>query len=373
MNVVQLVYEGLAGGVLRVALEYDRNLKRLGHKGIVITSFDLAEVRSFYKHEYYYKGKIVPIPSYVKPYVLGMLNQVYGYLPFPEKILNFIHRKLEHIDWVISHNLTPIRDAFYLARKFNAKVAVIIHNPTYPSSILSYISATLLGNIDNYSLRKSLEYLLEADLVLAIHNWNVKLVRELYGVKAEPVFLGCNPAPKIPEKRGSYILVPVRLSLGKKVHIIARAIAEADKNAKVVFAGAKHYTTPKVLRHIKETGLRNYKVLIDVPKDLFEKLFMAARMVVYGLSETDVLMPASYGAAVVCLKEKYAGDFLINGIHGFIIDSKDIPIDVYAKYIRILLNDERLAWRMGYEAWKEAWRHTWLHATQHLIKLLESL
>ena len=371
MKILQLVYEGIPGGVLRVALEYNKNLRLLDgdHTGIVVTSLNFREAKRFYGFEPYFKLNF-KTPEVLKTYTGGLLNQLASTYN-ADRVFDLIISKNPKIDWILVHNLTPIEDALYLANRLNAKIAVLIHNPTYPPSIANYVTSTFLGKPLHKSYDKAVKFLRKVDVVLAIHEYNVDLVKQLYGVKADSVPLGCNPSPWIPSRRGSYVLVPVRMSLGKKVHKLAEAIALADKNARVIFAGAKHYATHKVMEHISRSGLRNFDVLFNVPKNIFEKLFLGARAIVYGLSETDFLMPAAYGAPVVCGKKKYAGNVLVNGIHGYIIDFDfEIPIEKYAKALSKLLDNERLAWRIGREAWETAKKHTWLHATEKLIRIL---
>ena len=361
MRMIQLVYEGVPGGVLRVALEYNKNLGLLDNNniGIVVTSMRFSRAKGFYGFEPYFKLDF-RIPKALRPYVSGLLNQIASMHDIKQVLYLATHKDLK-FDWILVHNLTPIEDAFYLAKKLKARIAVLIHNPTYPPSIANYVIMTLFGRPLRSSHAKSIKLLKEADIVLTIHKYNIELVKQLYDIEAISIPLGCNPSPWIPPRRGSYILVPVRMSLGKKVHRLAEAISLADKDAKVIFAGAKHYTTHKVVKLIKKSWLRNFDIVFNVPKNIFEKLFLGARAVVYGLSETDFLMPASYGAPVVCGKKKYAGDVLVDGAHGYLIDyDSEIPIEKYAKAISKLLDSERLAWGMGRKAWEIAKKHVFI-------------
>jgi glycosyltransferase involved in cell wall biosynthesis len=364
MRIVHLVYEGVAGGVLRVALKWNENLSKLGFKSVIITAFDNPMVKKIYEDDLLSKFNISLYPQLV-PYAGGFLSNFTGEL---KKEISLPFKP----DWVICHNLTPIRDAQSLSKRYNSKLAVVIHNPTYLPSVIGYISSQVTGKIPKRIVKETYKALMSADLILAIHDFNVKLTNDLYGMKALSVPLGCDPQPTIPQKRGSFLLVPSRLSIGKNVHVLAKAIAMADRNAKVFFAGAFHYTTPKVLKIIKKSGLTNYKVLINVPERVFRKLFIGARAVIYGLSETDFLLPAAHGAPIICLKEKYAGDVLKDRLHGCILESRsgEIPLEEYANCISMLLADEKLAWKMGYEAYNVAKNHTWLHSTMKLAELL---
>jgi glycosyltransferase involved in cell wall biosynthesis len=369
MRIVHLVYEGIAGGVLRVALKWNENLLKLGFKSIVITAFANPIAGRMYSGcDKNILSKVnISLHSQLTPYVGGFLSNFIGELA--EKIsLPF------KPDWIVCHNLTPIGDAVNLSRRYHSKIAVVIHNPTYPPSVTGYIFSQILRNIPKKLVKEASEALASVDLILAIHEYNVKLTKNLYGLKAYSVPLGCDPQPIIPPKRGDYLLVASRLSIGKNVHVLAKAIAMADKNAKVFFVGAFHHTTPKVLKLIKKSGLKNYKVLINVPERIFRKLFLGARAVIYGLSETDFLLPASHGAPIICLKEKYAGDVLKDGIHGYIIEDRacGIPIEKYANCINVLLTNERMAWKMGYEAWNTSKNYTWLNSTTKLVELLQA-
>jgi glycosyltransferase involved in cell wall biosynthesis len=364
-----MVNEGLAGGVLRVAIEQTKHIRALGHDSFLATGFDIPYQDKFFGFQDFAHSKFkAPLPRSFARYFGGLVREFCGQWG------NVVVQRDTEPDVIVCHNLSMSRDAFSLASSFGSKVVVVVHNPTYPPSLLNYVLSIKNIHLDRYSIEAE-KLLKKADLVLAIHNYNVELVSEIYDVEARSILLGCNPLEEIPTHRGDYLLVASRLSLGKQVDKIAQAISLADNEAKVVFAGALHQTTGKVAESIKKTGLKNYKIFFNLPDWTFKRLFLGCRTAIYGLSETDFMMPACHGAPVVCLSSKYASDIFVNGTHGHIIkgEPREFPIEVYSEKIADLLADERKAWRIGHSAWKSCFNHSWGTRARELTKVLESI
>lgn len=369
--VIHFVNEAIAGGVLKVALKLAKNLTLLNVPSFVVTLYTPPLSKAFFKEAELIVPTIRPfMPSSLNAHIGGLIKELFGRTSLLSlSTIASICRK--RICWIICHNLTPIHYAIKIKSMVNAKLAIIVHNPTYPPSIINYVWTQVRGKPLRKYLYKAIEYLTRADLVLAIHEYNVRLTRELYGIDAKPLKLGAEPIPTVPHMRGNYILIPARLSIGKNVHKLAEAVAMYDKSTPLIVAGAIHSTTPKVIKRIRSLNLRNCKIIYNVPHDMLNKLYKGCRVVLFGLSETDFLMPGSYGAPLICLKQKYAGEILLHGVHGFIIDSNEVDPRIYAEYVAKIMADERLAWDQGYNAWKYIKeRHTWLHRARELLEYL---
>jgi len=371
MKIMEIVNVSLAGGVFHVALEQTRNLNRLGHETILLSNIHIPRTKEFFKEDlrvlYTFRS---PLPKFAHKYFLGFLREFTGSLGVSKYDRRF------KPDWVICHDLRSIQIATRIAEKTNAKICIIMHSINYPSSPIRYLTEFLLRRTPKHYSEIAVRYLQNANLVLAMGMDNVNLVKEVYDIETKSLPFGCNPLPKVPEVKRNYILYFGRLSLGKGVHKIAKAIALADNSTKVIFAGAFHATTPKVLKLIKRSGLRNYHVLINVNKDLKDKLLLHAKMLVYWRSETDFLLPACYGIPIVTCKKRYAGEVFVDGVHGRILDGNNDEdlIEKFADAISELLDNEQRAKAMGYNAWQLVRsKYTWLHHTQELLKYLNSV
>jgi len=367
MNVLEVVNVSLAGGVLHVAMEQIRNLNRLGHKTALLSNLYIPLANEFFGKDVHIICTFkMPLPVFASNYLYGFLRELTGRLGIFDK--NFVKKFMP--DWVICHDLRAAPIAHKISSETGAKLAIIMHSINYLPSPIRYIM-DLMGFHSKFYIEQARSFLKRSNLLLAMMYDNVRLVKQAFGLDALPLPYGANPLDKIPNVKRDYILYFGRLSLGKGVHKIARAIALADRDAKVVFAGSVHPTTRTLIRKIKQTGLRNYIILFNVSKDIRNKLFLHARMVVYWRSEMDFLVPACYGVPIITHRKRFAGEVFMDGVHGRILEGENEEdlIEEFANAIHKLLTNERKARTMGYNAWLLVRRkYTWRH---HVEKLLE--
>ncbi|MCD6369388.1 MAG: glycosyltransferase family 4 protein [Thermoproteales archaeon] len=368
MKILHLVNEGLVGGVLRVAYEQAIHLEKLGHESIVVEGYRLPTFQGFPKAKSCCKLRFgsrfsssTPIKILARPLAqLWPLRLPNGYMP----------------DWVICHNFGLIRDALKLKRNSGSKLAVMLHNATFPSMFSDYMISKL--GLRSSMAEKARRILANCDAVLTTSRNMQRMVRELYGVGSQVIYPGCRPLPEVPAKRGGFILCASRLSLGKRVDIVARIVSVVGDDVEVVFAGSTHETTRMAVKKIKDTGIKNYKIIPNIGEDELRRLYMQCRLFIsvsgepFGMNQLEA---ASHGAPMVCNAASGASELFKNGVHGYFIrhDSPVIPIEKYADKIRKLIENERLAWKMGYNAWRLCCeRYTWDHHVKELVKVLES-
>ena len=367
MNILEVVNVSLAGGVLHVAIEQARNLTMLGHRTALLSNLYIPYTSEFFGKDVHIVHTFkTPLPGFASHYLYGFLRELTGRLGVFNK--NFVKKYMPN--WIICHDLRAAPIAHKICSETGAKLAIVMHSINYPPSPIRYIM-DLMGYSSKFYIEQARSLLKKSDLLLAMMHDNVRLVKQTFGLDALPLPYGSNPLDKVPNVKRDYILYFGRLSLGKGVHRIARAVALADRNAKVVFAGSIHSTTRALIRRIKQTGLKNYTILFNVSKDMKNKLFLHARMVVYWRSEMDFLVPACYGVPIVTHRKRYAGEVFIDGVHGRILESENEEdlIEEFANAIHELLTDERKARTIGYNAWLLVRRkYTWRH---HVEKLLE--
>lgn len=268
--------------------------------------------------------------------------------------------------WILCHNLSFIHNAVKLVRGVNSKLALIIHNPTYPPSVLRTMFPFLPKK--NKDTRELLQ---RSNLVISVSDRIFDFLRQNFQVTSHVVHLGCNPSENIPALRGDFILCASRISLGKRVDKVADIIAIADPNAKVVFAGRQHRTTWRVIKRIRNSGLRKYEIILNPSEDLLGKLYSKCRFFVGFSSGLPPLEAASHGAPFVVDRNSWANEYFRDGVHGYIHDENKQTKFECAEQIRALLEDERKAWKMGYRAWCVCVeKYTWEHHISELLSLL---
>lgn len=371
MHILQLVNEGLAGGVLRVAIELTINLNLIGAKAIIHSSVIPHVYNGFLYPQVriYRKIKTPNLSPFLENYINPILKETLTAL-IPKVPSDF------NADWIICHNLSPIYDALKLRDIWNSKIAVMIHNPTFPPPAFRFM--THIHSLRSLMHKKAQFLLKKSDLVIATSKKTKELIRQLYGLDSVVLYPGCNPLPKLPPYRDDFILCAQRLSLGKRIQDVAEAIALVDKNAKVVFAGSIHSTTGIAIKKIRASGLKNYRIIPNIAEYELRKLYASCRFFVSVIGEPfgmNQIESASCGAPMICNAKSGASELFRHRIHGYFCkDSNAHPsIDEYARYIERLLNDERKAWRMGCAAWNLCRKeYTWKCRVKRLLSLLGS-
>ena len=219
--------------------------------------------------------------------------------------------------------------------------------------------------LDNYLLKESIA-------IITCSHFHVPLIRSLTKNKKniEVVYPGCEPSESIPDHRGGYILSVDRWDIGNKPHKILDVIERFDKDAKLLVVGFWH---PESLRtsFIDEVKRRNLSDRVEVRgpanREQLRELFWGARVLLHPIEEVFGFVAheaASYGCPMIMPKGSGNCEIYKHGIHGFFTDGWNV--EDYVKYVDILLEDERLAYRMGHDAWEVAKQYTW---RKHAISL----
>lgn len=370
LRILHLVNEGFAGGVLRVALEQAYTLNLMGHVSIVHQNFNPEYFLDFFNSQNKPLEKIKNpfAKSSFTGYITPLLNGFLSVLVKPKLPSDF------KPDWIICHNLNPIYDALALKRKYGSGIALIIHNRVFSPP---FDNLPRLSILNESLFRKAKELMKKFDVLISTSKNTQTMAKELYQVNSKIVYLGCNPLKKLPLKRGNFILCAQRLDKGKLIQDIAINIAAVDKCAKVIFAGSLHRTSNYVLNGIKNSGLKNYLIIPNIPeKDLRElystcRFFISANSEPFGMSQIE---SASCGGPMICNGASGASEMFVNGLDGYFYTGNPHfpPINEYADYILSLLKDERKSWKMGHHAWQLCKnKYTWLHNVKNLIEIFE--
>jgi glycosyltransferase involved in cell wall biosynthesis len=203
-------------------------------------------------------------------------------------------------------------------------------------------------------------------------------MRKLTDKPIKIVYPGVEVAEKILEKRGDYLLAVARWEYGKKPFFyldLLERLKEENLLCNLVMVGPWKDRSLKLsfLREIKKRGFINYvKLYGPAGKDELIRLYQGARVLVHAVTESFGMIgleAAAHGCPFIIPRRSGVTDLFNHGNHGFFPEEGDLG--AFVKYVEKLVSDERLAYRMGYEAWKVASQYTWdLHA-RNLAKVLE--
>jgi len=366
MRFLHLVNAGFAGGVLRVVYEQAIHLKKLGYESMVVAGFPVSIFPGFpYVNTNF---KLYFYPKFCSnTFIRVPLRAITELLP-----LRISYRP----DWIIVHNFSFIRDAFKLREKFGSKLAILLHNFTVPTIIGDYLAHKT--GLDKILLNKSHTILSNSDIVLTTSEKMRKMIREFYDVDSVVLPLGARVPSKVPSKRSGFVLFAARISSGKKADVVARIMSLVDGDVETIFAGSSSYTMPLVLRKIRKSGLRRYTIIPNITDHALNKLydlcgaFISVNDEPFGL---NIVEAAAHGAPICANAASGAAELFEDGVHGYFIKhyGKDVPVEEYAKRIEKLIGNEKVAYEMGYNAWKLLReKYTWTHHVMRLVSLLNA-
>lgn len=221
---------------------------------------------------------------------------------------------------------------------------------------------------DNFLVKDSLA-------VITCSHFHIPLLKKLTDKNIEVVYPGCEPLKDIPERRGDYILAIDRWDLGNTPNKILDVLVKLPQKAKLLVVG---YWYPEHLRadfldEVKERNLEN-RVEVRGPADKEEvkRLFAGARALIHPNEEVFGFVPheaASCGCPILMPKTSGNTEIYKHGKHGFFTDGWNVR--EFTTYLTALVDDERLAWKMGHDAWEVAKQYTWKDHTINLEKVIK--
>jgi len=189
----------------------------------------------------------------------------------------------------------------------------------------------------------------------------------------EVVHMGCSPLKEIPDQRGDYLLTIERWDRGNTPHILLEVVKSLSREVNLLVAGfwSEDQLRESFVKSIEERGLGNrVKVLGPVSETELDRLYLNARAWIHPRAEPSIItMPmleaATHGCPIVIPKLNRADSApFIHRVNAFFPIEGDIK--EYVEYVDKLVSDERLAWRMGCEAWKVAKEYSW---ESHVTKI----
>jgi len=188
---------------------------------------------------------------------------------------------------------------------------------------------------------------------------------------------GCYPAESIPPKRQDYILSLSRWDSGKNPEFLLQILKKIkNPRIKLVMAGnwAQDFVLKNFVRKINEYNLsKRVEITGRADDEAKIKLFSEARVLIHPIFEAFGMFgleAASLGCPLIIPKGSGVTDIFVDKVHGFFPREGDL--DSFVNYVDMLSEDERLAWKMGYEAWQVSKENTWQHHTQKLLQIIEN-
>jgi glycosyltransferase involved in cell wall biosynthesis len=363
MKIVHIVNEGLFGGVLRVALAQSHVMNMLGFDSQILLLFSLRIPRDVLTK--YYKARVLIIKENVIPQFLHDITN-----PILREVFGRYLRKVmlaSTPDIIILHNLTGLYLAEYLKKLSNAKLVLYIHNPTSPPSLTNLVKAI------KTRYRYPLDFINSIDMVITSSFKMRNFVRYMFGLDAYVIPPGCDPVIKPPENKDKIVLVPQRISTGKRIHEISKLLTRCKSAFVTVFAGSSHYSSQRAISLIKKSGLKHLFIIINPSDKGLEQLYKRALCSITIVREPfgmPIIESASYGTPPIAPRDAGASELFEHGVHGFFFEYESSIPD----YVDELVFNPELAIKMGYVSWKICKeRYTWQSHVMNLVNVIKKL
>lgn len=371
----------LPGGVQIAAIEEVKNLCLLGHQAEL-----LILMRKKYSFQFEYLVKNIPhkhlSDSYPWPFRSTIKFPIFSFFSTLHLLSPFLAPRVieeKSYDFLISHGTTTCFTTLSLWHKKQIPYIAVIHDPmafilknVYSKTALRLLFPVLIPL--SFYLEKA--FVKEALFTAIVSGFHQKFIQGKYQV--DPIILphGCNAARKIPEKRGESILALSRWQKEKRPEFLLEILKELPK-AKMTIAGVwtRNLDLEEFKQLVKKLGLqKRVKVISQFKVSDLPNLFRQARVWVHPHFEAfgmGGLEAASFGCPIIIPQGSGVTDLFRHEVDGFF--PQKVTLNEYKKYIRRLLNDERLAFKMGENAWwKIKQEYSWQAHTQNLITLIKS-
>ncbi|OGY16946.1 MAG: hypothetical protein A2785_02310 [Candidatus Chisholmbacteria bacterium RIFCSPHIGHO2_01_FULL_49_18] len=369
----------LAGGVQLAAIEQVRQLRKLGqHATLLILMrkrypIDFSHLVDGVPHLYLSDSYPPSLRQTVKLPIFNFLSTLHLVSPLlaPPVI------KPGQYDILVSWGTTTCLTTQAIFRKRKIPYIAIIPDPidyilehVYSKTSLS-LFFPLLKRIAKYF---EASFVKDASQVVIISKVHAPYLVKHYGRKPIVLHLGVHPPPSLPTKRGKELLSFGRWEKEKNPTFLLHLIKKIPK-VQLTIAGTWMSDDELIWfrNRIKSERLSKRVSVIDhyTAKSL-AKLCSRARLWVHPHFEAfglAALEAAGHGLPIVIPEKSGVTEKFTSGIHGFFPGSVDLK--EYLKFVRLLLTDERLAFRMGIAASQVVKRDfTWTTNVKKLLHLI---
>jgi len=279
------------------------------------------------------------------------------------------------IDAIFAHTWTSWVTAYNLYRRRN--IPFVFYHVDPISYIFSKVYKKQLSNkIYSYlfNITKKMDKYLVRNSPLAITTsvMHSNYLKELTGVQLDVLYPGCVPRNQFLQRK-NYILAIDRWDPGNTPHFLIDVLSRLKNKPKLIIAG---FWQNQELLHsfqslVNSRKMKNYvSVIGPVDERLLAKLYSEAQVFVHPIEENSISMPALEAAAHGCpiIMPRGTIEPFKHSIHGFFPDSGDV--EAYSDYLDQLLDDRKMAKKMGTNAYEVALNNTWTHHGEKVEKML---
>ncbi len=286
-------------------------------------------------------------------------------------------------DLLITHGTYTCFTAYSLKRIRGIPYVAYIYDPityilrkVYSNESLRHLFPFLIA------LGKTLDSLItnSSEAVVLLSKYHLNYIKDITDRPVHIVYPGTEVAERIPSERGSYLLAVARWERGKKPFFLLDVLKALRRNgirAKLLMDGPWKPPTLRIefLRQVKNDNLQA-QVRVGGParrQELLE-LYTQARALIHPTVEAFGMIgleAAAHGAPIILPRGSGVTELFVHGVQGFFPDEGDI--DAYAEYAKQLIVNDRLAWKMGYQAWEVAKTYSWEYHAKNLVSVLESV
>lgn len=350
------------GGVPRTAIEETKGLRRLGHEAVCYSFTGKRRLWEIFED--------TPI-------------ELHPNIPFPllRQSLNcWIAWRIPHqidADVVICHDAATLPVGYSLKGKRRTKYVPYMHDIfgyAHPLALSSTFRHLFFRPVE---VKMEMEHLSRADLLIVNSSYMIQQLLEVHpelNVKTRILHPSVHPPTPSKVEREDFLLVVTRIHRGKRLEFLLNVIAQIP-DARMVIAGTPTPHLPIIIKRIKELNLtKRVQLFSPVSERQLSQLYRRARIFVHA-NEESFGMPAlealAHGCPIIHPYPSGIWDLAEEGVHGFKVDQKD-PRDFIAKIGR-LMDDERLAERMGESGVSLARTYTWEYHNSKLESYLMEL
>jgi len=371
----------LAGGVQLGAIEQVKELNRLGHDAKL-----LILMRKKYSTDFSYLVRDIPYQflsdSYpfifrktIKFPIFSFLSTLHLISPLlAPRVL-----KVNDYDVLISLGTTTCLTTQAIFRKHKTPYIAVIHDPieyilekAYYNTFLRYFFP-LLTSIGRYFESSFVKDAAETVIISKVH---YDYIKSHYGKSPKILGFGTKTLDKIPKERGENLLSFGRWQKEKNPDFLLK-LAKKLPYVKLIIAGSWVDQTDlsKFKEKISTQQLDNRVFLIPYFDDKKLKalckqalVFIHPHFEAFGLAALEA---AGQGLPIIIPQKSGVTEIFVHGIHGFF--PKKINVDTYKKYITRLFSSPKLAYKMGFDAWKKvAQESSWETNIMDLLEIINS-
>ncbi len=379
MKIGVLIDQLVPGGVQKAAIEEVRYLREFAHDARLLVIFRK-------RYDYQYEDLVQEIPveflsdRFPKLFQKSIKFPIFSFfssfhITSPFVAPRYFTRK--EYDIIISHGITTCLTAQRIWKEKQIPYLSFIWDPTnytlqkvYNKTILRFFFPILMpifSRVEGSFLRSSAKVLTGS----RVHS---AFLKEEYNLHSEVIYPGCYPQNSFYPGKDNFILACTRWDRTKNPMLLLDLVARIPQ-VKLVIAGlwTDINMRTEFERRIHENGLSDrVQIYRYLDQSLLIELSKKARMFIHPNFEAfglGCLEAAACGCPIIITRGSGVTELFRHGVHGFFPEKT--TVEDYEQYVKILAENDSMAWSMGQEAWTVAKKYTWEYHARMLINTIE--